>query len=86
MMRLEKEMEMSIVSRAKVYMEGGHILNPDDIVAVKMVTVIGWGGDFAVYQGPTDWTDQEVSERGDKVSAETGRAVAPYCAHLSYRN
>jgi len=50
-----------------------------------MVTVVGYDGDFAVYQGLTDQSDQEVTDYGDKVTEEVGRAVAPYCTHLVYR-
>lgn len=77
---------MTNVSRAKVYNKGGHILKPGDIVAVKMVTVVGHCGDFAVYQGLTDQSDQAVAACGDKVSEKTARAVAPYCSHLEYRS
>lgn len=73
------------VSRAEVYNKGGQILQPGDIVAVKMVTVIGDNGDFAVYQGLTDQSDGAVANHGDKVSESVGRAIAPYCAHLYYR-
>ena len=77
---------MAQVSRARVWNEGGQILKAGDTVTVKMTTVIGYADDFAVYQGPSDWTDQEVADRGDKVPESVGRAVAPYCQHLSYRN
>jgi len=76
---------MAVVNRADVYSKGGHILNAGDIVAVKMVTVVGQAGDFAVYQGTSAMTDEEVAFYGDKVSENAGRAVAPYCAHLHYR-
>jgi len=77
---------MAFVSRARVYQEGGHILNPGDGVAVKFVTTVGYDGDFAVYMGLTSQTDQEVADHGDKVPENVARAVAPYCAHLYYRN
>ena len=76
---------MANVSRAKVWNEGGHILKPGDRVTVKYVTVVGHVNDFAVYMGQTSQTDEEVAMYGDKVSEDVGRAVAPYCAHLSYR-
>ncbi len=76
---------MAQVSRAKVYDKGGHILESGDIVAVKMVTVIGFANDFAVYMGLTSQSDQKVAVCGDKVPESVGRAVAPYCAHLIYR-
>lgn len=77
---------MAVVSRAKVYNEGGHILRSGDYVAVKMVTVIGYGHDFSVYQGPSDWTDSRIASSGDKVPESAARAIAPYCAHLHYRH
>jgi hypothetical protein len=73
------------VSRAKVYNEGGHILNPGDIVAVKYVTVIGYAEDFAVYMGLSGQSDQDVADHGDKVGEDVARTVAPYCSHLRYR-
>jgi len=73
------------VNRAKVYNEGGHILQPSDAVAVKYVTAIGFDNDFAVYMGASDWSDARVAEGGDKVSEKEGRIVAPYCSHLYYR-
>lgn len=76
---------MENVSRAKVHNEGGHILKPGDIVAVKLVTRIGHFRDFAVYQGLSDQSDECVASYGDKVSEETARAIAPYCSHLQYR-
>ena len=77
---------MAHVSRAEVYNKGGHALKPDDIVAVKYATVIGYAGDFAVYMGLSSWSDQAVANNGDKVSEDVGRAVAPYCSHLAYRS
>jgi hypothetical protein len=69
-----------------VYNKGGRILKPGDIVAVKHVTVIGYAGDFAVYMGLSDHSDEYVANRGDKVyPEEAARAIAPYCAHLRYR-
>ena len=76
---------MANVSRAKVYNEGGHILKPGDIVAVKYVTVVGYDRDFSVYMGSSDQTDEEISLYGDKVLKFVGRTVAPYCSHLRYR-
>ena len=77
---------MAIVSRAQVYNMGGRILRPGNIVPVKFVTVVGYGNDFAVYQGDSNWSNQEIADSGDKVSEDVGRAVAPYCSHLAYRS
>ena len=76
---------MANVSRARIYSEGGHILNPSDTVAVKYVTVIGYADDFAVYMGLSHQGDEEIASCGGKVFEDVGRAVAPYCAHLAYR-
>ena len=76
---------MHWVSRKAVYNEGGQILLPGDAVAVKYVTVIGEDNDFAVYMGLPHWSDARVADGGDKVSEKMGRAVAPYCSHLYYR-
>lgn len=76
---------MANVSRVEVYSKGENILNPGDIVAVKLVTIIGHCDDFTVYQGLPDQSDEYVANYGDKVSEEIARAVAPYCAHLQYR-
>lgn len=77
---------MANVSRAKVYHEGGQLLKPNDIVAVKYVTVIGWANDFAVYMGRSSQSDNDVAASGDKVTDEAvARGIAPYCAHLAYR-
>ncbi|HUT15050.1 MAG TPA: hypothetical protein VMY98_02260 [Anaerolineae bacterium] len=73
------------ISRAEVYQKGGGFLAPQDAVGVKFVTVIGEAGDFAVYMGTSDRSDDDVAECGDKVPEEVGRAVAPYCGHLYYR-
>lgn len=77
---------MANISRAQVYQRGGAILQPGDIVAVKYVTVIGYNNDFAVYMGLSDQSDQEVADCGDKVLEDIGRAVAPYCSYLRYRD
>jgi hypothetical protein len=68
-----------------MYRQGGSKLQANDIVAVKYVTVIGHVGDFAVYMGESSQSDQDIAQRGDKVDEATARAVAPYCAHLTYR-
>ena len=48
---------------------------PGDEVAVKVVAVVGWDGDYAVYTGPGGWTDDMVAHTGDKVYGKQGRAL-----------
>ena len=77
---------MRYIDRSTVYNRGGLILEPGDCVSVRYVTVVGYDHDFAVYMGNWNQTDLEISKSGDKVSESVGRAVAPYCSHLRYRD
>ena len=38
-----------------------------DTVAMKFVMVEGGARDYAIYRGPSDWSDEEVQSHGDKV-------------------
>lgn len=38
--------------------------------AIKVVAVAGYANDWAAYMGPSDWSDQDVAEGGDKLSKE----------------
>ena len=61
-------------------------LRPGDAVAHKIVAVVGQVGDWAAYVGPTDWTDEQVADRGDKLSRATAEAFFPdLAARLTYR-
>lgn len=41
-----------------------------DAFAVKVVAVAGHDNDWAAYEGPSHWTDNEVAESGDKLLKE----------------
>ena len=38
-----------------------------DAFVAKVVAVAGYDNDWALYIGPTEWTDEEVATRGDKL-------------------
>jgi hypothetical protein len=44
-------------------------VQPRDAFPIKVVAVAGYGNDWAAYYGPTNWSDQEVAESGDKLAA-----------------
>ncbi len=39
----------------------------NDAFAVKIIAVAGYGGDWAAYIGPSDWSDERVARSGDKL-------------------
>ena len=61
-------------------------LSEGDMVAIKVVAVAGAVGDWAAYFGPSDWTDEQVAENGDKLAEFQARPLF-YCFCLrSYRS
>lgn len=63
-----------------------HMVRGDEIAGgdrygYKVVAVIheGWNG-WAVYSGPTSWSDKQVAENGDAVREEAARALFPTLA------
>ena len=42
-------------------------IKPSDAFPIKVVAVAGSGDDWAAYYGPSNWTDEEVAESGDKL-------------------
>ncbi len=56
-------------------------------VPVKIVAVVGYGNDWAAYIGPSEWTDQRVSEEGDKISEDAAKNLFPAMAQaFGYRS
>ena len=53
---------------------------PGDEVAVKVVAVVGHGGDYAVYAGEPHWRDEMVARAGDKCPRAVGEALFPSVA------
>ena len=57
------------------------VLGPGDAIALKVVAVVGYDNDFAVYAGPTNWTKERVAEEGDKLfDEETCKGMFPQIA------
>ena len=46
-----------------------------DAFAVKVVAVAGYDNDWAAYEGPSDWTDQEIAGSGDKLSRKAAERL-----------
>lgn len=63
-------------------------LVPNDAIAVKVVAVIGYGGEWAAYMGLTSWTDDETAQQGDKILEEAAELLFPQIARagLVYRS
>ena len=38
-----------------------------DAFAIKIVAVAGRDEDWAAYMGPSDWTDEEIAQAGNKL-------------------
>ena len=56
-------------------------------VPVKVVAVVGYSNDWAAYIGPSDWTDEQISKDGDKVSEDAAVNLFPAMSQaFSYRN
>ena len=61
----------------------GDEVQEGDRYGYKLIAVIhvGWSG-WAVYRGPTAWSDEHVAENGDCVSEEAAKALFPTLAAL----
>lgn len=42
-------------------------IGSDYASAIKVVAVTGYDDDWAAYLGPSDWSDDQVAEQGDKI-------------------
>jgi len=62
-------------------------LKPRDVLGFKIVAVIGGAGDWAAYEGLTDWSDELVAKMGDKLPQDVAEMLftAPPRAGLVYR-
>jgi hypothetical protein len=62
-------------------------LKPGDILAFRVVAVIGNNKDWAAYRGYSEWTDEEIACSGDKISKKAAEQLfyAPGQAKLTYR-
>lgn len=51
-------------------------VKPMDAFAIKVVAwVHAWGGSWAAYYGPSDWTDEMVAEQGDILPEDVARMI-----------
>lgn len=55
---------------------------PSDMVAVKIVAVVGYGNTYAAYAGPASWPDEKVACEGNKISQTAGEMLFPSIAAL----
>lgn len=62
-------------------------LKPGDILAFRVVAVIGNNNDWIAYRGYSDWSDEEIAMHGDEMSKKTAEQLfhAPKVAGLKYR-
>lgn len=59
----------------------------DGTVAFKCVVVNDDSGQYAVYVGPTGWSDEKVRFSGGKMNSKAGETLAqelPFLAHQFY--
>ena len=56
----------------------------NDAFATKVVAAAGYNNDWAAYQGPCDWSDEQVAESGDKILREAAERLF-YCMTMSGR-
>lgn len=65
-----------IIGRREAYMSMSPSCVLDgDAFAIKVVAVAGYDGDWTAYVGPTDWTDEQVAEQGDKLTEAQAGAL-----------
>lgn len=69
------------------YRSGLESFSRGDAVGMKVFAVVGYGGDWAAYQGSTDLSDEEIIDYGDKLGKEAAEALFPTFrnAGLEYR-
>jgi hypothetical protein len=54
-------------------------------IPCKVVAVIGHSGDWTAYRGPSDWTDEQVAQSGDKITKEAAEGLFPTIRNLGLR-
>jgi hypothetical protein len=65
--------------------DGGEVL-PGERYGYKVIALIGHGGkDWAAYRGPTNLTDQEIADSGDKISKTAAEALFPTFRNMGLR-
>lgn len=64
-------------------------LKSGDALGVKVMAIVGGSGrDWAAYQAPTDWSDRQVLEEGNKIPQNAAEQLFPVMvrAGLIYRH
>ena len=56
---------------------------PDGQVAFKCVVANGVCQDYAIYVGPSDWTDAEVFSQGTKLPTDAAKSLAYHLPFLA---
>jgi len=65
-------MDKKIISYQEYYNMRPDEFQSGDIIEAKVVLVIGYGGDYAVYVAPdTSWTAERIAGQGDKIVGPT---------------
>ena len=60
-------------------------VRPGDWCAVKLVAVAGHDDDWACYVGPTNWSDRQVMDGGDKLTVDQAGVFAYLMQCRRYR-
>ena len=61
------------------------LATPDTAVPCKVVAITGYGGDWAAYRGPSDWTDEMIAEQGDKKTQLAAEGLFPTFCNIGLR-
>ena len=61
------------------------VTHPDDIAIRRVVAVVGYAEDWAVYEGPESMTPQEIADYGNRLSERTAKEIFPRFSYLHYR-
>ena len=68
------------LSYAQYYNMRADQFQPDDVVSVRCVAVIGEGKTWAAYAGLSGQTDAEIAANGDKMDRRAAEALFPTIA------
>lgn len=59
---------------------------PSSAFAVKVVAVVGRNEDFAAYEGPSHWSDEQVALEGSKIPQAAAESLFFVCRRLRWRD
>ena len=52
-------------------------IQADDYMAYRVVAVARLPQGWTAYKGPSNWTDEQILDEGDKISEEAARGLFP---------